>query len=790
MAKNIVHRNHIGTGADAHRGTCRNVLGITTSARVTPIAERQASALEQEMEGRGGGRKSKLGRRSLRKPNDGDLRDEDGNYAGAPAVAEGASLSAVMTGVTAKVHDLRSGTKVDAGDAEWVRSMIPGAKPIEEEVNFLIEMYDKSDMKGVILPFAPWKLAWDVVGQLLVLYTILMLPLDAMYSMDFTGSPVVQGIEVVMDCFFIADVILCTRTAYVQEEDAFLVIDRKSIVRNYMWDGKMSWMTLDIVASVPWTILTLIIQASVPNAGAESLNLIKLAKTPKVFRVGRLLKMIQHLPAAANNIRILILVGFLVIIIHLASGVWYLLHFQRLANEGLYGDATGGVLAPDPYEAYAASFYTTMMSLVGDDVGPESNGEYFFCSVIVLVGAFMNALIFAQVTNLVAQLTAVSQTHQRKMEGIATAMRALRLPKKLTERVNDYYDYIWVRHRDHAGDAFIRSLPYQLRSRISVVVHDQLVRSCALFAEVNTKMIAAIATSLEPEVYLPGEFVVVAGCVSRAMYFISRGKVQLMKRDESRNLTAEEVLQFFNELALFSVSTKTTSLSARSLTHCDLYSLHKRDFDRIMRDFPGPAMKMADAMLAYARKAEECLDDDIVFDYSIKDAKVICKAVYEIVGKPELMPNLSIVVKSLLKPRIKKLLKMMRESPQPDWIAQRVGKEHYSPDARADYEQVCKDAVAAAHDAAGIVDTGDNDLPALDDDSVAFSAEQSKELIVALKASVEAQKRALEASATQLNRSQKQLDASQAQVAQLLAAMSKGGAGAPAAADAMPGLEG
>ena len=248
MAKNIVHRNHIGTGADAHRGTCRNVLGITTSARVTPIAERQASALEQEMEGRGN-RKSMLGRRASRKPNDGELRDEDGNYAGAPAVAEGASLSAVMTGVTAKVHDLRSGTKVDAGDAEWVRSMIPGAKPIEDEVNFLIEMYDKSDMKGVILPFAPWKLAWDVVGQLLVLYTILMLPLDAMYSMDFTGSPVVQGIEVVMDCFFIADVILCTRTAYVQEEDAFLVIDRKSIVRNYMWDGKMS--------SVSYTHLTL-----------------------------------------------------------------------------------------------------------------------------------------------------------------------------------------------------------------------------------------------------------------------------------------------------------------------------------------------------------------------------------------------------------------------------------------------------------------------------------------------------------------------------------------------------
>ena len=446
------------------------------------------------------------------------------------------------------MHDLRSGTKVDAGDAEWVRSMIPGAKPIEDEVNFLIEMYDKSDMKGVILPFAPWKLAWDVVGQLLVLYTILMLPLDAMYSMDFTGSPVVQGIEVVMDCFFIADVILCTRTAYVQEEDAFLVIDRKSIVRNYMWDGKMSWMTLDIVASVPWTILTLIIQASVPNAGAESLNLIKLAKTPKVFRVGRLLKMIQHLPAAANNIRILILVGFLVIIIHLASGVWYLLHFQRLANEGLYGDATGGVLAPDPYEAYAASFYTTMMSLVGDDVGPESNGEYFFCSVIVLVGAFMNALIFAQVTNLVAQLTAVSQTHQRKMEGIATAMRALRPPQE-ADRARQRLLRLHLgapprprRRRLHPIAAVPAAIAH-LRRRARPI--GALVRALRRGEHEDDRRDRH--RSLEPEVYLPGEFVVVAGCVSRAMYFISRGKVQLMKRDESRNLTAEEVLQFFNE---------------------------------------------------------------------------------------------------------------------------------------------------------------------------------------------------------------------------------------------------
>ena len=77
----------------------------------------------------------------------------------------------------------------------------------------------------------------------------------------------------------------------------------------------------------------------------------------------------------------------------------------------------------------------------------------------------------------------------------------------------------------------VRSLPSQLRSRTSCMINESKLRTCPLFEKGDRKFIAALATALLPEVYLPAEFIVVAGFVSRAMYFIARGRVQIIRRD-------------------------------------------------------------------------------------------------------------------------------------------------------------------------------------------------------------------------------------------------------------------
>ena len=61
-------------------------------------------------------------------------------------------------------------------------------------------------------------------------------------------------------------------------------------------------------------------------------------------------------------------------------------------------------------------------------------------------------------------------------------MQQLAIDRTTAKRIRGYYNYRWTRHRDHAGDAFVKELPYQLRTRTSCMVHEAMIRTCPLFA--------------------------------------------------------------------------------------------------------------------------------------------------------------------------------------------------------------------------------------------------------------------------------------------------------------------
>eukprot|EP00965_Chrysotila_dentata_P252597 6210777-Pleurochrysis_carterae.AAC.1 len=62
------------------------------------------------------------------------------------------------------------------------------------------------------------------------------------------------------------------------------------------------------------------------------------------------------------------------------------------------------------------------------------------------------------------------------------------MPPKTSKRIRAYYDYVWHRHRDYAGEDFIKSLPSQLRSRVSYIVHAPAINSCLLFSKLHRKV--------------------------------------------------------------------------------------------------------------------------------------------------------------------------------------------------------------------------------------------------------------------------------------------------------------
>src|SRR5262249_23238715 len=93
--------------------------------------------------------------------------------------------------------------------------------------------------------------------------------------------------------------------------------------------------------------------------------------------------------------------------------------------------------------------------------------------------------------------------------------------------------------------------------------------------------------------FTPGDFIFRAGQYGRNMYFISRGTVEIIAPDGKTVLTTFTDGQFFGELAL--LFSQPRSASVRAVNYCDLYTLDKDTFDRVLTRYQDLAAHIKEA---------------------------------------------------------------------------------------------------------------------------------------------------------------------------------------------------
>jgi CRP-like cAMP-binding protein len=524
---------------------------------------------------------------------------------------------------------------VSEHDVDMLESLSPelgwGGSHSAHEDAFLTEQCTAQELRCLLLPFSRSKRLWDGFTLALVVYTALVLP----YVLGFTDgqswvAPAWIGtIDIVADLAFMVDIVLNFFTGYVREVDATLVTDKRQIARHYL----AGWFWIDAPGSVPWEIIGLITEAAggAISGTAGGIQIVKILKVPKLLRLSRLLKFLNQVASDAANLgRIFVVLVLFMLTVHWLASGFYLIAGSSAGWMGRRmcaplsddemggGDAAGAASPPAPggggggggmadsyldadgmavcvdstdqVYVYAITYYYTLLVLMGDGFEPTSAAETIFAIFVVIIGACVNATIFANVASLVAQITAPFAAHQARVDSIDRAMRQMVLDPKTSRQIRGYYHYRWTRHRDHAGDSFIQSLPYQLRTRTSCLVHEAMIRKCPLYSSCERKFIAALSTRLIPEVYLPAQFIVIAGYVSRAMFFIRRGRVQIIRK-VSQNFFVQECHDFFDVLSLF--TDRQHTISVRSVTHTDLYKLEREAFEAVVRDYPGQGVSIA-----------------------------------------------------------------------------------------------------------------------------------------------------------------------------------------------------
>jgi len=139
------------------------------------------------------------------------------------------------------------------------------------------------------------------------------------------------------------------------------------------------------------------------------------------------------------------------------------------------------------------------------------------------------------------------------------------------------------------------------------VVSTETLEHSPLFKGADVLLLNSVVMALRPRTAAAGEIIIQKGDLSKEMYLICHGEVEVIDGMDEVVQTLQDG-DFFGEISLLISTQRTATVRAKTLT--DLFVLEKSDFSRILRDHPQFAetmMKVAKERYSLAVSKEQLL---------------------------------------------------------------------------------------------------------------------------------------------------------------------------------------
>jgi voltage-gated potassium channel len=384
---------------------------------------------------------------------------------------------------------------------------------------------------------------WGVLAFAFVTLLLLGVPARLVLGSSFlAGTPL---FDEVLTPLLLIDVIVRWRTA--------------GSFRAYGW----RWFLVDLVAAIPFGQL-------IPGTPFDMLRLVK------VTRIVETMQQWWHSYISRwNSLRLLYSGYFIALLLHVLACGWVALrstHVTLLSGENTY---------------LRALYYcvTTLTSVGYGDITPQTNYEMLFAIAVMALGVGMFGYVIGNVAHIISNLHPSRARYVETMERINAFMDYRGLPRGLQERIREYHAYRWEKRLGFDESTIVDDFPPSLRAEVSLFLKKDVIEKVPFFKGAGTDLIRDIALAMRPEVYLPGDYIFHAGDQGQEMFFIGRGTVEVLGRDEQTVQATLKDGEFFGEVAL--VKGQPRNASVRAVGYCDLYALRKDTFDHVVAHHPG-----------------------------------------------------------------------------------------------------------------------------------------------------------------------------------------------------------
>ncbi|XP_031690670.1 potassium voltage-gated channel subfamily H member 6-like isoform X4 [Oncorhynchus kisutch] len=459
--------------------------------------------------------------------------------------------------------------------------------------------------KWTILHYSPFKAVWDWVILLLVIYTAVFTPYSAAFllnevedelrrSCGYTCNPL-NVVDLVVDVMFIVDILINFRTTYVNHNDE--VVSHPGRIAQHYFKG---WFLIDIVAAIPFDLLIFRSGSDEP----QTTTLIGLLKTARLLRLVRVARKLDRYSEYGAAVLFLLMCTF-ALIAHWLACIWYAIGNAERTNSARIGGMKIGWLdnlaeqigkpyndtdpasGPSTKDKYVTALYFTFSSLTSvgfGNVSPNTNPEKIFSICIMLIGSLMYASIFGNVSAIIQRLYSGTARYHTQMLRVKEFIRFHQIPEGLRQRLEEYFQHAWSYTNGIDMNAVLKGFPECLQADICLHLNRCLLQNCRAFKGASNGCLRALAMRFKTTHAPPGDTLVHMGDVLSALYFISRGSIEILRDDVVVAILGQNDI-FGEPIYLFGRPGKS-SADVRALTYCDLHRILREDLLEVLDMYP------------------------------------------------------------------------------------------------------------------------------------------------------------------------------------------------------------
>ncbi|XP_044200814.1 potassium voltage-gated channel subfamily H member 7 isoform X2 [Thunnus albacares] len=453
--------------------------------------------------------------------------------------------------------------------------------------------------KCTILHYSPFKAVWDWLILLLVIYTAIFTPYSAAFLLNdieeqrrrecgYSCSPL-NVVDLIVDIMFIVDILINFRTTYVNTNEE--VVSHPAKIAIHYFKG---WFLIDMVAAIPFDLLIF------GSGSDETTTLIGLLKTARLLRLVRVARKLDRYSEYGAAVLMLLMCIF-ALIAHWLACIWYAIgnvekpylehKIGWLDNLGVsigkkynYSDPSSG---PSIKDKYVTALYFTFSSLTSvgfGNVSPNTNSEKIFSICVMLIGSLMYASIFGNVSAIIQRLYSGTARYHLQMLRVKEFIRFHQIPNPLRQRLEEYFQHAWTYTNGIDMNMVLKGFPECLQADICLHLNKNLLQGCKAFRGATKGCLRALAMRFKTTHAPPGDTLVHGGDVLTALYFVSRGSIEILKDDVVVAILGKN--DIFGEMIHLYTKPGKSCADVRALSYCDLHTIQREEILEVLDMYP------------------------------------------------------------------------------------------------------------------------------------------------------------------------------------------------------------